>query len=508
MSVFMPAVAVLAHLGLLSPSQHCVGPGQAGGDAGAAGADSSETAVSLQAVGPLAFPPDSLPIRYYQRSSVMEEPACSGIAFPRHIVLLSFSEATTLAERQAAVDLVDGTVVGGIPVSEQGIYIIRVEDDARGVGVCEAARTLEGLPSVEVAGPDHRTEIQEAATWTLSSEATEMGRGADELFQEIMFGWLLPDGGVVVADAGALFLRVYGREGERQVEVGRSGEGPGEFRTVHGLWLTPEGTIGVWDSENRRFTTFDPRGELVATRPVGAAGDAASGRFDAFLGSFDNGDVLLASLRLEGRPVRPTPERWVLGRFGPDGEFRSTLGEVSGMWRAGRAPLPFTPVPRVAVGRDSIWLAHGYEAELEVWSASGDVVRTVELPWSVDPAGDPWATLEAELRRRDKHWFLDLLDQAPRIGEFPAVGGLLTDDRGHLWVKVYDPSSDSLWLLRNALEVAPGGEWRILGPEGEWVARIQMPDHLRPLDIRGNRLLGVARDAFGVERVVVHTVAK
>lgn len=351
-------------------------------------------------------------------------------------------------------------------------------------------------------------EGQEASTWTPSPEAVEMGRGAEELFQQVMFGRLLPDGRVVVADAEALFLRVYGPEGERQVEMGGSGGGPGEFRTIHGLWLLPEGGIGVWDSGSRRFTTFDPQGELLATQPVRADGGMGPGNLEVFLGSFGNGDVVLASLRLDQRPIRATPERWVLGVFGPGGELRRTLGQVDGMWRAGRAPLPFSPVPRVAVGEDSIWVAHGYEPELEVWTAGGDVARTIELAWRVRPSGDPWATLEAELRRRDKHLFLQLLDEAPRTDEFPAVGGLLMDDRGYLWVKQYDPNADALWLKRNALEIGPGGEWRILGPKGEWVARIRLPDDLIPLDIRGNRLLGVARDALDVERVVVRSLVR
>lgn len=351
---------------------------------------------------------------------------------------------------------------------------------------------------------------QEPSTWTISSRAMEMGTGAEELFQAILFGRLFPDGSVVVADVRGLFLRIYGPDGTRQAEMGRAGGGPGEFRAIHGLWLTPKGKIGVWDGRSRRLTTFDRDGRLVDTRPVRADEEMASGNLEVFFGSFRNGDVLLVSLRLERlqNTADATPERWTLGRFGPGGEFRGSLGEVRGMWRAGRAPVPFSPVGRVAVHEDSIWVADGYEPELEIWTAGGKVVRTIELPWRLRPSGNPWSALEAELRRRDQRFFLELLDEAPRTNEFPPVGGLLIDDRRHVWVKVYDPTADAVWLKRNALELGPGGEWWVLGPDGGWVATVRMPDKLIPLDIRANRLLGVARDDLDVERVVVHTVVR
>lgn len=350
---------------------------------------------------------------------------------------------------------------------------------------------------------------QEASMWTISSGAVEMGRGAEELFQAVLFGRLLPDGRAVVADVGGLWLRVYGPDGTRQAEMGGPGRGPGRFRAIHGLWITPEGRIGVWDPVNRRFTTFDPEGRLVDTHPVRANGELAAGNLEVLLGFFRNGDVLLASLPLKQISTDATPERWVLGRFGPGGEFRGSPGEVQGLWRAGRAPVPFSPVPWVAVHEDSIWVADGYEPKFELWTAGGDVVRTIELPWDVRPSGNPWSALEAELRRRDSRLFLELLDEAPRTDEFPPIGGLLVDHRAyHLWVKVYDPSADAIWLKRDALELSPGGEWRVLGPDGEWVATVRIPDNLIPLDIMGNRLLGVARDALDVERVVVHTVQR
>jgi hypothetical protein len=351
---------------------------------------------------------------------------------------------------------------------------------------------------------------QEAATWTVSPASVELGADDNDLFESVRHGRLFPDGHVVVADTRGLFVRVYGPNGRRTAAFGRRGSGPGEFTAIMGLWLTRDGRIGVWDGGRRRVTTFERTGRLVATHSVRAP-QGMPGSFEIFFGSLRNGDLLLGSLQMPGRPApnQIIPERWHLGRFSSTGEFRAAIGQVSGMHRTHRTPLPFTPVTRLAVAGDSFWVAEGYDAALQLRNAAGQVVRTVELPWRVHPASNQWSHLESQLREQKKTLSLELLDLVPRPDQVPAVGGTLLDDRGHLWVKEYDPLIDSLWIKGgNALEVGPGGWWRIMSPAGAWVARVRLPDNLIPLDIAGNRLLGVARDAFDVEHIVVHTIAR
>ncbi|MGH7469870.1 MAG: hypothetical protein ACRENP_18130 [Longimicrobiales bacterium] len=93
----------------------------------------------------------------------------------------------------------------------------------------------------------------------------------------------------------------------------------------------------------------------IAPRAVEYGADAVdlfqSLRHGRFL---PNGDVVVADA----------------GRFGPTGEFRALVGEMRGMFRAERTPLPFTPVPRVAVRSDSLWVAEGYDPALKLWNAS------------------------------------------------------------------------------------------------------------------------------------------
>lgn len=362
-----------------------------------------------------------------------------------------------------------------------------------------------------------RTGPTDDAWWTVSEEPTlEIGRLAGEdayLFESIQSARILPDGRIAVADAGPPAVRVYGPDGRIRTEMGGEGEGPGQLLDIKGIWLTPDGKIGVWDPGNRRLTTFTPEGELEATAPVTPGEDMAAGNLEVFFGVFPNGDVLLASLTLGGRPegqqVRADP--WTLGRFGPDGALVRTMGRVRGMRRWGLHPVPTTPVPAVAVLGDTIYVADGYEAAIEARDGAGDSVRAIALPTVERSTDDAWAELEAELRSRGDTAELERLGsgQVPTGDPFPRVAGLLTDDRGRLWVKVFDPASDALPLKRkNALWTAPGGEWRVLRPDGEVVATVRMPEDVTPVQIQGDRLLGVALGEMDVERVVVHEIRR
>lgn len=65
----------------------------------------------------------------------------------RGIVVVRFEEGATQAERQEAVDQVDGEVVGGLASdTREGFYYLAVPDDPDGEIVCAAAETLDAMP--------------------------------------------------------------------------------------------------------------------------------------------------------------------------------------------------------------------------------------------------------------------------------------------------------------------------------------------------------------------------
>lgn len=381
-------------------------------------------------------------------------------------------------------------------------------------------RTRKSVPAcllgitgaVACSGADSEEVWPAADSWSVApTPAIEIGvvEGEDAyMFQSVRYARLLADGRVVVADAGQLVIRVYGQAGTFQTEMGGPGDGPGQFRAINGMWLTSEETIGAWDAENRRITTFTAEGDLETTHRLVVDGELP-GNLEVFLGSFNGNDIVLASLSLGGDPraQRMFPDRWVVWRFGPAGELRGSLGELRGMRRLGGQPLPFSALPYAAVYRDSLYVADGYEAQITVRAGSGDVARRIDVPHVAVHSAGAWSSLEAELKRRNHQLHLQLLEKMPRVDEFPQVAGLLIDDWGFIWAKIYEPLVDALWL-NGALRPGPGGEWRIVRPDGEFVTMVRIPDGVTPLDVRSDRLVGVFRDALDVEGIVVHRLER
>lgn len=367
-------------------------------------------------------------------------------------------------------------------------------------------------------------EAQEDPTWRVApTPQVEIGEVDGEdvyLFQSVRSADFLPDGRIVVADGGGQVIRIYSPDGEFRTEFGGRGEGPGEFRDLEKTWVTSRGRIAVWDEGNRRITTFDRQGELKDTElvAVGRTRPRGLGNLEAFLGVFSDGDVLLGSLAL-GSPAGGNdlvPDRLFVSRFGLDGKLREVVGELSGMRRHGGRPIPFSPVPLVAVARDTIFEADGYGTRITVRDETGSEIRTIDLPRREVSADGVWSSLEAELRRRRSRLpiyklFLRNLERGrvPRDARFPQLADLLVDDRGHLWVKRYEPPDDSIWLREKGAQwPAPGGVWQVVRPDGRLEGTVRMPEDVRPLEINGDRLLGLATEELGVERVVVHRIRR
>lgn len=366
---------------------------------------------------------------------------------------------------------------------------------------------LWASPLEDTLPPQEEVRIRVEETPLL--EIGSLDRQDEYLFQSVHSAVLLADGRVVVLDDGLGEIRVFAPDGSFLNGIGGRGGGPGEFGEPRGMWLTSDGHIGVWDPGNVRISTFRPDGALVSEERLVLEARAGMSRPpDVFLGAFANDDVVLVTL-IGGPPAldREVADRWILGRFGLDGSPRGLLAELLGFRRRGRAPLPFTPVPRVVLVADSLYATDGYAAEIGVYGADGAAHRTIELPHVDFSPQEAWSALEAELRRRDEQRSIQNMARLSAPEEFPQVGGLLVDGAGLIWAKVYDPFVDALWLS-DPMRPGAGGEWRLVRPSGELVGTARIPAGVTPLHVTRDRLLGVSRDELDVERIVVHRIER
>ena len=102
--------------------------------------------------------PDSIPAWAQEDSNTARPSRFIHAVFRKSILIVQFRPGATQKERQAAIDLVSGTVVGGYGAA--GIYMVRISDPGDGSRLVGAAGQLEALPQVMVASPDIELGLQ------------------------------------------------------------------------------------------------------------------------------------------------------------------------------------------------------------------------------------------------------------------------------------------------------------------------------------------------------------
>lgn len=97
--------------------------------------------------------PDGIPAWVFDPANLANDdaPDMAG-RFPRDVLLVRFNAGTPLEERQAAIDLVRGRVIGGTKLDE---YAVQVADEPNSRALFRAIRALEALPHVAHARPEH-----------------------------------------------------------------------------------------------------------------------------------------------------------------------------------------------------------------------------------------------------------------------------------------------------------------------------------------------------------------
>lgn len=109
---------------------------------------------------------------------------------------------------------------------------------------------------------------------------------------------------------------------------------------------------------------------------------------------------------------------------------------------------------------------------------------------SVDPAAFRW-----------------LFDAVFRDGlvpdRLPAIGSVLLDEEGRIWVSRFLPPSDLGSLLAGEEPWSQEHAWHVLGQDGSPLARVRLPPMGRLVAATGDRVLMIMRDSLDVESVVV-----
>ncbi len=309
---------------------------------------------------------------------------------------------------------------------------------------------------------------------------------------------MLADGGIVVADRGYHGLRYFDPEGNYLRQVGREGDGPGEFRYL-GRMARCGDSLHVQELLQRRMMIFGMDGGFARSYPLGGPDArfnlpykhacAPSGRIIA------NGwDTIMVR---EYRRVRGTVPYWLASA---DGQVETVLGSFPGSERLagpnGSGPHPLGKEPVLAAGRDRFYLGTADSFAITVFSASGDplapiVKQRVELATTPEDIARDRLMDTLGKEPDDKAWEIRNWGHVEYPPTVPAYTAMVVDRAEHLWVRTFPRSTVN--LVR----------WVAFDPEGREVGSVDLPGTLEVFDIGPDWVLGIEVSLDdGAQRVV------
>lgn len=322
----------------------------------------------------------------------------------------------------------------------------------------------------------------------------------EEVFSRISGIGFLGDGGLVVGNAASATLRVFDTLGALASEFGGEGQGPGEFAYLGEVQVVGGDTVLVYDPVAFRLSIFARSGQRLGTVQM----TATDGAPEVYLGRDGQGRHLVSLIRPTRRdPARVTADAMEVRRYDRDGGDWVSLGTFSGMRRL-RSPVPLSPHFVGAVLGDTAFVTDGLLPEVRALAPTGESPRTIDASEAV------WTSAEAHRRLAESIHDTALTQrlQDVRAGSswdsVPRFSEVLPDPMGHLWLKRYDPSTDSHWVNRRRT----GGRWLVSTTRGTAVAEVTVPTGFRLMAVGLNRVVGVQIDDLGVERVLVYSLRR
>ena len=335
--------------------------------------------------------------------------------------------------------------------------------------------------------------------WTLSAPIVDIGvvSGKEEYeLDGVWFGQILRDQRIVIANIGTRQLRAFSEAGEFLYNVGRRGEGPGEFRNLQGMYLFADDSLAVYDLALLRVSVFTTQGEFVRATTL-----TVDDRFPEVVGVLADGSFVVSARSRRYPQLGETIQMsyWVQ-RHGAEGEVLAEYGEfpgetLIGLGRATGVPFimqPFSTTTLIRVAGSSVFFGDmGQSRLVRVDGKNGELKDTIA--WETPPipvTSRLWKTwverelaedLDEESRRARRLAY----EREPYRDTLPAFEDFLVEPDETVWVKHYPlPTQDVV-------------TWEKVG-HGQ---RVTVPRSYRVLAIVGERWLIHWQDDVDVEHV-------
>ncbi|HEY0929867.1 MAG TPA: 6-bladed beta-propeller [Gemmatimonas sp.] len=375
--------------------------------------------------------------------------------------------------------------------------------------------------------------VSDAETAVRLVEELRIGDANDDdprVLGEIRFVVPTPRGGVYVWDQSATQLREYDDRGRFARDIGRSGAGPGEYRSANGIMPLSGGRLVLWDPQNLRMALFDSTGHslghwghhntLGVARPGGLLVDSTDAIYvvtwfrkepkpkDYYNGKYEGYVVLSADGAVRDSIQRPywLPEpALVISRF--------SVGAMIG------DNVPFAAQPRWTVspfGYVVSGVGNRYAITLHRPDRPLRIERDVSpVPTTPQERTASEAAVTANMRTVNPQWTWNGLP-IPRVKAFFSDIRVAAD--GRIWVErpvagapvEYDSAAVSPDIVPPiGAGPAPGTREKreqlafdVFSRDGYLLGSVQPPPESRITFMRGDYVWGVVSDDMGRSVVV------
>ena len=335
-------------------------------------------------------------------------------------------------------------------------------------------------------------------------EFTEAYRiGDEEAGDSIFFGNVVSmavdsEGQLYLTDAGNKSIQMFSPDGVPIREIGREGGGPGEFEWTPSVHIGPGDTLYAWETNKYRLTTFSPEDQsLVSSNTIGNPVSDAP-RPIRFLGATNQGYLM----EFAGSFTPGSQEQDDLGHFAkivtwdgnaPDDHLAQLPSADFVIFQmnsySGVRFLPYSAGPNFVLSADQV-LYHGMSDAIQLTGTTleGEDVHKISLPHtlvsvSASERESQVARIQIEQLRKD------LLANIPE--HKPAYVWLLSDDAGHIWIRLSKPENEETRT------------WLVVNDAGETVATAEIPDGMYLMTVRGGRAYGSQVDENSGALIVI-----
>jgi hypothetical protein len=324
------------------------------------------------------------------------------------------------------------------------------------------------------------------------------------LLEEPVAGVRQRDGTIVIAEGRTARISFFNGGGRVLRTVGRSGDGPGEYRLISWLGQCAGDSIFVWDFIHQRLTALDKDGQLGREMMI-----PSSGRIDPppyLIRCNRKGQFAVHDQPSLSDPPKPgvasTRERTKLRVVNGRDSTLAVIGMIPSteysLTRIGAAvPRPLGRVPTVAMTDDRLYVGTADSGVIAVFALSGRPRGAIRVPVQpraptrvqYEASADALVIYQSDARTREA--MKKLMLELPMPATVPPYTALFTAPAGTLWVSLYVPGDFETQLLAFRGDGYPQGQVRI-------------PIGLTVFDIGDDYVLGTYEDRAGEPHVVLY----